>query len=130
MTLKLVAQYADACNIGHLDNTGLERKFSILKKHCEDVGRDYNSIKRTVLFNCAIAETDEEAMAKTGPYMRNIPADRIREQALVGTPETIRRRLKEIEQAGAHEVIIFLQDSKDLKSVRMFAQECMHQVTP
>src|SRR5438045_3303809 len=81
VTLKLVAQYADACNIGHLDNTGLERKFSILKKHCEDVGRDYNSIKRTVLFNCAIAETDEEATAKTGPYTRNIPADRIREQA-------------------------------------------------
>src|SRR5438874_9861403 len=125
VTLKLVAQYADACNIGHLDNEGLARKFSILKKHCEDIGRDYNSIKRTALYNCAIAETDEEAMAKTGPYTRNIPAERIRERTLVGTPETIRRRLKEVEQAGAQEVIIFLQDSKDLKSVRMFAQECM-----
>jgi alkanesulfonate monooxygenase SsuD/methylene tetrahydromethanopterin reductase-like flavin-dependent oxidoreductase (luciferase family) len=77
VTLKLVAQYGDACNIGHLDNEGLERKFSILKKHCEDIGRDYNSIKRTVLFNCAIAETDEEAMAKTGPYARNIPSGRV-----------------------------------------------------
>src|SRR6266699_2186503 len=125
VTLKLVAQYADACNIGHLDNEGLARKFSILKKHCEDIGRDYNSIKRTALYNCAIAETDEEAMAKTGPYTRNIPAERIRERTLVGTPETIRSRLKEVEQAGAQEVIIFLQDSKDLKSVRMFAQECM-----
>ena len=64
-------------------------------------------------------------MAKSGPYTRNIPAERIRERTLVGTPETIRRRLKEVEQAGAQEVIIFLQDSKDLKSVRMFAQECM-----
>jgi len=127
VTLKLVAQYGDACNIGHLDNEGLERKFSILKKHCEDIGRDYNSIKRTVLFNCAIAETDKEAMAKTGPYARNIPSGRIREQALAGTPETIRRRLKEIEQAGAQEVIIFMQDSKDLEPVRMFARECMHQ---
>src|SRR5438874_5390606 len=125
VTLKLVAQYGDACNIGHIDKAGLARKFSILKKHCEDIGRDYNSIKRTALYNCAIAETDEEAMAKTGPYTRNIPAERIRERTLVGTPETIRRRLKEVEQAGAQEVIIFLQDSKDLKSVRMFAQECM-----
>src|SRR6266576_1862010 len=125
VTLKLVAQYGDACNIGNLDYEGLARKFSILKKHCEDIGRDYNSIKRTALYNCAIAETDEEAMAKTGPYTRNIPAERIRERTLVGTPETIRSRLKEVEQAGAQEVIIFLQDSKDLKSVRMFAQECM-----
>jgi alkanesulfonate monooxygenase SsuD/methylene tetrahydromethanopterin reductase-like flavin-dependent oxidoreductase (luciferase family) len=127
VTLKLVAQYGDACNIGHLDVAGLEHKFSVLKKHCDDIGRDYNSIKRTVLFNCAIAATDEEAMAKAGPYARNIPSGRIREQALVGTPEAIRRRLKEIEQAGAQEIIIFMQDSKDLESVRMFAQECMHQ---
>src|SRR3989441_1044274 len=127
VTLKLVAQYGDACNVGHLDQEGLERKFSILKKHCDEIGRDYYSIKRTVLFNCAIAETDKEAMAKTGPYARNIPSGRIREQALAGTPETIRRRLKEIEQAGAQEVIIFMQDSKDLEPVRMFARECMHQ---
>src|SRR3989440_5318565 len=60
VTLKLVAQYADACNIGHLDNEGLARKFAVLKKHCEEVGRDYNKIRRTVLFNCAVAETDEE----------------------------------------------------------------------
>src|SRR5437667_4147142 len=125
VTLKLVAQYGDACNIGHLDVEGLKHKFSVLKQHCEEIGRHYSSIKRTVLFNCAIAETDEAAMAKTGPYARNIPSGRIREQALVGTPETIRRRLAEIEQAGAQEIIVFMQDSKDLESVRMFARECM-----
>src|SRR5207253_10392332 len=37
VTLKLVAQYADACNIGHLDNEGLARKFSILKKHSRPI---------------------------------------------------------------------------------------------
>src|SRR5215469_3393509 len=68
VTLKLVAQYADACNIGHLDNEGLARKFAIIKEHCKEVGRDYNEIRRTVLFNCAIAETDEEALAKSEYY--------------------------------------------------------------
>src|SRR6266699_3899154 len=71
VTLKLVAQYGDACNIGHLDLEGLERKFAIIKKHCEDVGRDYNTIRRTVLFNCAIAETDEAALAKSVSFARN-----------------------------------------------------------
>ena len=125
VTLKLVAQYADACNIGHLDNAGLEHKFAVIKKHCEEVGRDYNAIKRTVMFNCAIAETDEAAMAKTAPFARNIPSGRIHEQALVGSPATIRQRLAEIEQAGAQEIIAYMPDAKDLESIRMFAQECM-----
>ena len=125
VTLKLVAQYGDACNVGHLDNAGLEHKFAILKQHCEQVGRDYNTIKRTAMFNCAIAKTTEEAMAKTAPFARNIPSGRFVEQALVGTPATIRQRLAEIEQAGAQEVIIYFPDAKDLESVRMFAQECI-----
>jgi len=125
VTLKLVAQYGDACNVGHLDVEGLEHKFSIRKKHCDEVGRDYNSIRRTVLFNCAIAETDEEAMAKSKPFQRNIPSGRIREQALVGTPDVIRKRLEEIEQAGAQEIILYMPDSAQLEAVRMFARECM-----
>jgi len=125
VTLKLVAQYADACNIGHLDNEGLERKFSIIKKHCDDIGRDYNSIRRTVLFNCAIAETDEEAFAKSASFHRNIPSGRIREQALVGTPDTIRGRLAEIEQAGAQEIIIYMPGAAQLEPVRIFARECI-----
>ena len=125
VTLKLVAQYGDACNVGHLDVEGIEHKFSILKKHCDEVGRDYNSIRRTVLFNCAIAETDEEAMAKSRPFQRNIPSGRIREQALVGTPDVIRKRLEEIEQAGAQEIILYMPDSAQLEAVRMFARECM-----
>lgn len=125
VTLKLVAQYADACNIGHLDNAGLEHKFAVLKKHCEDVGRDYNTIKKTVLFNCSIAETDEAAMAKSEEFKRNVPSGRLREQALIGTPETIRRRLAEIEQAGAQEIIMYMSDVTDLEALRLFAHACM-----
>jgi len=127
VTLKLVAQYGDACNIGHLDNEGLARKYDIIKQHCENVGRDYSTIWRTALFNCAIAETDEEATAKSTVFQRNIPSGRIREQALVGTPDAIRKRLEEIEQAGAQEIIIFLPDAAKLEAVRMFAKECIKQ---
>jgi len=125
VTLKLVAQYADACNIGHLDNAGLERKFAIIKQHCNAVGRDYNAIHRTVLFNCAIAGTDAEAWAKSAPFQRNIPSGRIREQALVGTPDAVRKRVQEIEQAGAQELIVFMPDSRNLTPLRMFAEACI-----
>jgi len=47
-TLKLVAQYADACNIiGEPDV--IRHKLDVLKGHCEAVGRDYNSIEKTIL---------------------------------------------------------------------------------
>jgi len=50
-TLRLVAQYADACNLfAALGDGELKRKLDILKKHCKDVGRNYDEIEKTVLY--------------------------------------------------------------------------------
>ena len=125
VTLKLVAQYADACNVGHLDNEGLARKYDIIRQHCDTVGRDYHSIHRTALFNCAISDSDAEAMQKAQVFARNIPSGRMREQGLVGTPDAIRKRVQEIEQAGAQELLIYFPDAKDLTPLRMFAEACI-----
>ncbi len=125
VTLKLVAQYADTCNISNPDIAMLEHKLAVLQQHCENIGRDYNTIKRTLLLNCAIAETDKEAEALSAPFQRNAQPGKVREQALVGTPDTIRKRLAEYEQAGAQEVILWMPDAKDLESVRLFARECI-----
>ncbi len=49
-TLRLVAQYADACNLFAYGGTGVIRhKLDVLRGHCEDVGRDYAEIERTAL---------------------------------------------------------------------------------
>ena len=48
-TLRLVAQYADACNLFPVPD--LERKLDVLRAHCDAVGRDYDEIEKTVLFN-------------------------------------------------------------------------------
>ena len=49
-TLRLVAKYADACNIpaqGGLDF--VQHKLSVLREHCDREGRAYNDIEKTVL---------------------------------------------------------------------------------
>jgi F420-dependent oxidoreductase-like protein len=46
-TLRLVAQYAQACNLFVFDD--LERKLDVLRQHCADVGRDYDEIEKTVM---------------------------------------------------------------------------------
>lgn len=51
-TLRLVAQYADACNLygtPFASNDEVVRKLDVLKRHCDDVGRPYNEIERTAL---------------------------------------------------------------------------------
>jgi F420-dependent oxidoreductase-like protein len=44
-TLRLVAQYADACNI--FDSPELAHKLDVLRDHCERLGRDYDEIEKT-----------------------------------------------------------------------------------
>ena len=49
-TLRLVAQYGDACNL--FDFIGLDvlkHKIDVLKRHCDQVGRDYGEIEKTTL---------------------------------------------------------------------------------
>jgi F420-dependent oxidoreductase-like protein len=52
-TLRLVARYADACNILVPDPGESRAKLAVLRRHCEEVGRDYESIETT-----ALVETD------------------------------------------------------------------------
>jgi F420-dependent oxidoreductase-like protein len=49
-TLRLVAQYGDACNIvARLGNDEVRRKLDVLRGHCESVGRPYERIEKTTL---------------------------------------------------------------------------------
>jgi probable F420-dependent oxidoreductase len=46
-TLRLVAQYAQACNL--FASPDLEHKLDVLRRHCETLGRDYDEIEKTVM---------------------------------------------------------------------------------
>jgi F420-dependent oxidoreductase-like protein len=48
-TLRLVAQYADACNLFATTPEEIKRKLDILRGHCDAVGRDYGSIQKTII---------------------------------------------------------------------------------
>ena len=124
VTLKLVAQYADACNVGD-GVANIKHKLAVLKQHCDEIGRDYNSIRRTTLVDhCAIADTEEQAIAKLTPGQRKY-LDILRQTELIGTPAMIRQRLAEYEEAGIQEIVIRFVDATKLESLRLFARECM-----
>jgi F420-dependent oxidoreductase-like protein len=60
-TLRLVAQYADACNIFGGPDAG--RKLEVLRGHCDDVGRDYDEIEKTTIGGLAPGTSADELLA-------------------------------------------------------------------
>jgi alkanesulfonate monooxygenase len=58
-TLRLVAQYADICNL--FPGPELAHKLDVLRKHCADVGRDYDEIEKTVMVPLDIGRDGEKA---------------------------------------------------------------------
>jgi F420-dependent oxidoreductase-like protein len=50
-TLRLVAQYGDACNLFASSPDVVEHKLDVLRRHCDDVGRDYDEIRKTIIAN-------------------------------------------------------------------------------
>jgi F420-dependent oxidoreductase-like protein len=121
VTLKLVAQYGDACNIGG-DLPTIRHKLDVLKQHCANVGRDYESIRRTLAGFCSLGETDEQARAKIPQALLNRMGNRIN-STLIGSPATVRAGLAELEAAGIQEVIVSFPDTLQLDVLRFFARE-------
>jgi F420-dependent oxidoreductase-like protein len=123
VTLKLVAQYADACNVGG-DIPTIRHKLDVIKRHCEEVGRDYTSIRRTSNSICVLGESVEAALAALSPQHRDL-VNLMQASTLIGNPETIRQRLAEYEDAGIQELILWFPDAAKLDSLRLFARECI-----
>jgi F420-dependent oxidoreductase-like protein len=48
-TLRLVAQYADACNLFGESPDVVRHKLEVLRGHCDDLGRDYDAIEKTMI---------------------------------------------------------------------------------
>jgi F420-dependent oxidoreductase-like protein len=122
VTLKIVARYGDACNFTHPTPEEMEQKFARIRHYCHEIGRDDHEISRTIYVNGFVGETDVEAITKALQISSKLSLDQIRLRGLVGNPNTIRRRLREIEQAGVQEVIVFIRDVAHGETLRLFAQ--------
>jgi F420-dependent oxidoreductase-like protein len=56
-TLRLVARYADACNL--FPGPELQHKLDVLRRHCETEGRDYDQIEKTVMYRFDVGRNGE-----------------------------------------------------------------------
>jgi F420-dependent oxidoreductase-like protein len=70
-TLRLVAQYADACNLmAHRGPQAISHKLDVLRRHCDRAGRDFREIEITVLGSVPQAEGTVQA----GAFLESLEA--------------------------------------------------------
>ncbi len=121
VTLRLVAQYADACNIMDSPEV-LKRKYAVLERYCEELGRDYDAITRTSTTLVIIRDTDESARALVPPGIEFAYPGDLGGYGLVGTVETIRERIAGYAAAGVQELALGFEDPTNVELVRQFAE--------
>jgi len=101
-TLRLVAQYADACNLfARMEKEELTRKLDILKEHCREVGRNYDDIEKTVLYQI----TDDF------------------------DPKQIIDEWKGLRELGFTQVIVGIRNVEEIKSLEIIGEKIIPQVS-
>ncbi|MGA8842187.1 MAG: LLM class F420-dependent oxidoreductase [Nitrososphaeraceae archaeon] len=121
-TLKIVAKYADACNLFGSPET-VKGKLNILKEHCKSVGRDYDSILKTKLGVIVIDDDTQMAEKKIKQIFKGMPEEQIREFAICGTPEDVLKQIELLEQVDIQYLIVDLEPSRELEALDVFANK-------
>jgi F420-dependent oxidoreductase-like protein len=97
-TLRMVAQYADACNIGDWVGTAnMQKALDTLKAHCERLGRDYDTIEKTSLSTVHLSGDE--------------------------TVDDVLRHIKELSSMGFTHTIFNMPDVYKITPLQTFAKE-------
>jgi F420-dependent oxidoreductase-like protein len=121
-TLRMVAQYADACNLfGDADR--VRHLLGVLDGHCERLGRDPAEITRTRLGTIVIGATAEEAAGKVD-FLRRLPgmSERVLSMMVAGDPDDVREQAGELLDAGLDALIFNVPDAHDLETVALIGE--------
>ena len=127
-TLKIVAKYADACNLfGSTES--IKKKLDILKEHCKSVGRDFDSILKTKLGTIVLDNNREAAKDRIEENFRGVPEEQIKEFVIYGTPEDILKQIEALQQVGIQYLIVNLEPSRELEALDTFANKIINKMS-
>jgi len=125
-TLRLVAKYADACNLFTRGGLGLIKdSLTILKRHCDDVGRPFSQIEKTTLGSVHLGHSElpdfVESKRRDGTSYRT---------PIMKSAESIIEYLKELSKIGIEHAIINMRYPLDkYKPLEIFQNEIIPAVS-
>jgi len=117
-TLNVVARYADWWNGFCFDVETWTHKLNVLASHCDDVGRDFEDIVKSLAWGVAIAESDDEAdkIAKHSQYY-------YQGVFIIGTPESLILQMGELIDAGVEYFQLYFPQYRNTETTQLFAEE-------
>ena len=114
-TLKLVAKYADACNVsGSVDD--LRHKIEVIERHCGTVGRDPEDIEITMMASMFLCASDAEATS-TKEFLAGVMGEAGTGAMIVGTAPDVAAQVRALADAGADTIIVNLPLAHDADAV-------------
>lgn len=119
-TLKIVAKYADWCNIDNSDLEFCQSRLDTLRFHCQTVARDYDAILKTYICDCvAIAPTHEkaEALSKASYFSQF--------STMLGTPDEIANQLQSYIDLGFCHLALRFADYPETAGIELFINEVL-----
>ncbi len=122
LTLRVVAQHADVSNFGSSVEEFVKKR-EILKEHCRAVGRDEDTIRKTISSEVFIRATEKEIEQAGSRNPWGLPADQWREKALVGTPEQVSEKIQKYLDAGCTGFVPWCPDYPSTETIERFARE-------
>jgi F420-dependent oxidoreductase-like protein len=111
VTLRLVARYGDACNVGGGRPDVIAHKLAVLQDHCVRENRDYAEITRSTGFNVypvASGVDPAQASARLRETMGNASYEDFARDNIVGTVDELGERIQAGIDAGADYGIIYI----------------------
>lgn len=124
VTLKLVAQYGDAANIGGGDPETFKHKASVLREHCEKVGRDYDEIIKSTSINVFPIPAGSDPERATAKARGRMSFEQLAKSCVVGTSDEIAARVEALVEAGSDYIITYIPGvAYDHEPLHRFAEE-------
>ena len=116
-TLRVVAKHADWWNDVARPVAELQHKLNVLKKHCDETGRDFHSIRKSVSIGTFIDRKHQRALD------RHALSRWTDSTVIAGDPVSVREQYGEIRELGFDMVMTYFDDFQDLTEMKLFVDE-------
>ena len=126
VTLKLVAQYGDGCNL-RADLETVRHKLDVLREHCNAVGRDYDSVLKTLEFYAILGDRREvdRVIKDTARRVGRDEAFVRTWNEHIGDADQIAATMREYADAGIDYFIVNLPNASEGGVFQRFAEEVL-----
>ena len=126
-TLRIVAKYADACNLFGSPNT-IRSKLQILRNHCKRVGRDYDAILKTKLGTVIIDDDLDRLQRRIAERFKDFPENMRSEMITYGRPDDVHRQIEAFREAGIEYFITNFEPERELEALDLFGNTVVKQL--